>query len=360
MKQNTDIPSARSGLWKRCWRFVKNAHLPEFFLYAIVLPCFALQVSVVAGIFLLLGDMSVTGIGCTYDPAGFVLLALFALIAIAVFSALLLLLLKVNSSKTSRYREDNPRCSYRRIAGVLLFLLMAGVSHSSTTAPEHREGIILPQKSWLEETAIPVYLSIFDSRTGRITLLLINLATFGVMRRKLCLKSDTPEAALELLATRRPFTVRTLVAMLWLFPVWPAVLAAIHYHRLQKIRLLRRHYPCPNCMGRKIHSLPLPVGEENLPLLTDGERLELKLKTAYILVCECPDCGERFKLRMPLTKEGYELCPECLHLTLHRTEDYHVVKPATGSGEGLHEARHQCRFCGAEYMVGYPMPKTSV
>lgn len=180
MKQNTDIPSARSSLWKRCWRFVKNAHLPEFFLYAIVLPCFALQVSVVAGIFLLLGDMSVTGIGCTYDPAGFVLLALFALIAIAVFSALLLLLLKVNSSKTSRYREDNPRRSYRRIAGVLLFLLMAGVSHSSTTAPEHREGIILPQKSWLEETAIPVYLSIFDSRTGRITLLLINLATFGV------------------------------------------------------------------------------------------------------------------------------------------------------------------------------------
>lgn len=108
MKQNTDIPSARSSLWKRCWRFVKNAHLPEFFLYAIVLPCFALQVSVVAGIFLFLGDMSVTGIGCTYDPAGFVLLALFALIAIAVFSALLLLLLKVNSSKTSRYREDNP------------------------------------------------------------------------------------------------------------------------------------------------------------------------------------------------------------------------------------------------------------
>lgn len=252
MKQNTDIPSAHSSLWKRCWRFVKNAHLPEFFLYAIVLPCFALQVSVVAGIFLLLGDMSVTGIGCTYDPAGFVLLALFALIAIAVFSALLLLLLKVNSSKTSRYREDNPQRSYRRIAGVLLFLLMAGVSHSSTTAPEHREGIILPQKSWLEETAIPVYLSIFDSRTGRITLLLINLATFGVMRRKLCLKSDTSEAALELLATRRPFTVRTLVAMLWLFPVWPAVLAAIHYHRLQKIRLLRRHYPCPNCMGSKV------------------------------------------------------------------------------------------------------------
>lgn len=201
--------------------FRKKRPSAGVFLYAIVLPCFALQVSVVAGIFLFLGDMSVTGIGCTYDPAGFVLLALFALIAIAVFSALLLLLLKVNSSKTSRYREDNPRRSYRRIAGVLLFLLMAGVSHSSTTAPEHREGIILPQKSWLEETAIPVYLSIFDSRTGRITLLLINLATFGVMRRKLCLKSDTPEAALELLATRRPFTVRTLVAMLWLFPYGP-------------------------------------------------------------------------------------------------------------------------------------------
>ena len=113
-------------------------------------------------------------------------------------------------------------------------------------------------------------------------------------------------------------------------------------------------------MGRKVHSLPLPVGDESLPLLTDGERLELKLKTAYILVCECPDCGERFKLRMPLTKEGYELCPECRYLTLHRTEDYQVVKPATGSDEGLREARHQCRFCGAEYMVGYPMPKNSV
>lgn len=177
------------------------------------------------------------------------------------------------------------------------------------------------------------------------------------MRRKLCLKSDTPEAALELLATRRPFTVRTLVAMLWLFPVWPAILAAIHYHRLQKIRLLRRHYPCPNCMGRKVHSLPLPVGEENLPLFTDGERLELKLKTAYILVVECPDCGKRFKLRVPLTKEGYELCPECHHLTLHRTENYHMVKPVNSSGESLREARHQCRFCGAEYMVGYQMPR---
>lgn len=360
MKQNTDITSARSSRWQRCRRFVKNAHLPEFLLYAVVLPCFALQVSAMAGVFLLLGDMSVTGIGCTYAPAGFVQLALFALIAIAVFSALLLLLLKVNGSKTSRYRENNPRRSYRRIVSVLLFLLIAGVSHSSTAAPEHREEIILPQKSWLEETAIPVYLSIFDSRTGQLTLLLINLAAFGVMRRKLRLKADTPEAALELLATRRPFTVRTLVAMLWLFPVWPAILAAIHYHRSQKIRVLRRHYPCPNCMGRKIHSLPLPVEGEKLPLLTDGERLELKLKTAYILVCECPDCGERFKLRVPLTKEGYELCPECRYLTLHRTEDYHVVRPATDSGEGLHEARHQCRFCGAEYMVGYPMPKTSV
>ena len=180
------------------------------------------------------------------------------------------------------------------------------------------------------------------------------------MRRKLCLKSDTPEAALELLATRRPFTVRTLVAMLWLFPVSPAILAAIHYHRLQKIRLLRRHYPCPNCMGRKVHSLPLPVGEENLPLLTDGERLELKLKTAYILVCECPDCGERFKLRMPLTKEGLRALSR---MSLPHSAPHGRLSGGKAShrlDEGLREARHQCRFCGAECMVGYQMPKNRV
>ncbi len=132
---------------------------------------------------------------------------------------------------------------------------MAGVSHSSTTAPEHREGIILPQKSWLEETAIPVYLSIFDSRTGRITFIDKPCYLWSNASQTMS-QIRYPEAALELLATRRPFTVRTLVAMLWLFPVWPAILAAIHYHRLQKIRLLRRHYPCPNCMGRKVHPCP--------------------------------------------------------------------------------------------------------
>lgn len=135
---------------------------------------------------------------------------------------------------------------------------MAGVSHSSTAAPEHREGIILPQKSWLEETAIPVYLSIFDSRTGRITLLLINLATFGVMRRKLCLKSDTPEAALELLATRRPFTVRTLVAMLWLFPVWPAILAAIHLSSFTENQTAAPPLSLPQLYGKE-STLPAPA-----------------------------------------------------------------------------------------------------
>ena len=61
-------------------------------------------------------------------------------------------------------------------------------------------------------------------------------------------KDEGTEAALTLLATRKPFTVRTLLGLCWLVPVWPAMLGiACWYFGRQKQKTLRRSRTCPKC-----------------------------------------------------------------------------------------------------------------
>lgn len=94
-------------------------------------------------------------------------------------------------------------------------------------------------------------------------------------------------------------------------------------------------------------------------LFSDSERMESNLKTAYIRIFRCTACGKTVKVRIPLERAGYECCPDCRNMTLHKEEEFRAVKNATTSSEGLLEASHKCLYCGARYIVGYKIPKIS-
>ena len=64
------------------------------------------------------------------------------------------------------------------------------------------------------------------------------------------------------------------------------------------------------------------------------------------------------KVRIPLATGLYEYCPDCQGITLHRKEAYIVVKSPTEFSEGLMEARHECKYCGAKYIVEHKIYRT--
>ena len=66
-------------------------------------------------------------------------------------------------------------------------------------------------------------------------LILINWLVWKSAVSRMTPKDEGTEAALALLATRNPFTVRTLLGLCWLVPVWPAILGiACWYFGIQK------------------------------------------------------------------------------------------------------------------------------
>lgn len=93
-------------------------------------------------------------------------------------------------------------------------------------------------------------------------------------------------------------------------------------------------------------------------LFTPQERMELNLQTVCIHVYTCTDCGEKVKVRIPLATGLYEYCPDCQGITLHRKEAYTMVESPTEFSEGLKEARHECKYCGAKYIVGHKIQRT--
>ena len=191
-----------------------------------------------------------------------------------------------------------------------------------------------------------------------IMLILINWFVWKSATSRMTPKDDGAEAALTLLATRKPFTVSTLLGLCWLVPVWPAFLGvACWYFGIQKQKTLRRSRICPKCNRETLREIPLHELVNDTERLTDGERKEIELKTAYIRIYRCSARGEEVKIRIPLEKDGYECCPSCRHMTLHREEKYRTVIRATTSSEGLMEACHKCLHCGVEYIVGYTIPK---
>ena len=191
-----------------------------------------------------------------------------------------------------------------------------------------------------------------------LMLILINWFVWKSAVHRMTPKDEGTEAALTLLATRKPFTVRTLLGLCWLVPVWPAMLGiACWYFGRQKQKTLRRSRTCPKCNRETLREIPLHELIQDTKRLTESERKETELKTAYIRIYRCSACSEEVKIRIPLEKDGYECCPSCGHMTLHKEEKYRTIIKATTSSEGLMEARHRCMHCDAEYMVGYTIPK---
>ena len=191
-----------------------------------------------------------------------------------------------------------------------------------------------------------------------LMLILINWLVWKSAVHRMTPKDEGTEAALALLATRNPFTARTLLGLCWLVPVWPAILGiACWYFGIQKQKTLRRSRTCPKCNRETLREIPLHELIKDTKRLTESERKETELKTAYIRIYRCSACSEEVKIRIPLEKDGYECCPSCGHMTLHKEEKYRTIIKATTSSEGLMEARHRCMYCDAEYMVGYTIPK---
>ena len=193
-----------------------------------------------------------------------------------------------------------------------------------------------------------------------LMLILINWFVWKSAVHRMTPKDEGTEAALTLLATRKPFTVRTLLGLCWLVPVWPAILGiACWYFGIQKQKTLRRSRTCPKCNQETLREIPLHELIKDTKRLTESERKETELKTAYIRIYRCSACSEEVKIRIPLEKDGYECCPSCGQMTLHKEEKYRTIIKATTSSEGLMEARHRCMHCDAEYIVGYTIPKIS-
>lgn len=79
-----------------------------------------------------------------------------------------------------------------------------------------------------------------------LMLILINWLVWKSAVHRMTPKDEGTEAALALLATRNPFTARTLLGLCWLVPVWPAILGiACWYFGIQKQKTLRRSRNMP-------------------------------------------------------------------------------------------------------------------
>ena len=79
-----------------------------------------------------------------------------------------------------------------------------------------------PPEAWIKKfrrtTPSPVFI------VFALMLILINWLVWKSAVSRMKPKDEGTEAALTLLATRKPFTVRTLLGLCWLVPVWPAIL----------------------------------------------------------------------------------------------------------------------------------------
>lgn len=215
---------------------------------------------------------------------------------------------------------------------------------------------VAPPEMWIKKfsrATPPLVLAVFG-----IMIVLINWLVWRSLVCQLTPKNDSTEATIAMLAIKKPLTVKALLGVIWLVPVWPAILGmALWYWGYQRNRLKKKSRTCPSCNRECLKQLSMDAMTGQADVLTEQERMEMGLKTAYIRIYRCYACGKHVKVRIPLEKDGYECCPDCKSISLHKEEKFKTVKSATTSSEGLMEARHRCLCCGAEYVVGYRIPQ---
>ena len=68
---------------------------------------------------------------------------------------------------------------------------------------------------------------------GNLSLLLLNWLTWKGLKNYLQPKGKTAATALEQQLTEQAFAWRTLIGLLWLVPVWPAIAAVMLWYRLR-------------------------------------------------------------------------------------------------------------------------------
>lgn len=192
-----------------------------------------------------------------------------------------------------------------------------------------------------------------------LSLLLLNWLTWKGLKNYLQPKGKTASTALEQQLTEQAFAWRTLIGLLWLVPVWPAIAAVMLWYRLRlRKQILSQSRTCPKCGKETLREMSAQEIKKDARLFTPQERMELNQQTVCIHVYTCTDCGEKVKVRIPLATGLYEYCPDCQGITLHRKEAYTVVESPTEFSEGLKEARHECKYCGAKYIVGHKIHRT--
>lgn len=212
-----------------------------------------------------------------------------------------------------------------------------------------------PPESWIKKfcrTTHPLVLNVFG-----MMLLLINWFVWNSVTDKLTPKNKNAEAALTLLAIHKPLDVKTLLKAIWLIPVWPALFGiALWYWGWQKKKLNKMSRTCPSCKRVCLE----PVSENELKgMVSESEQMELDMQTAYIKIYKCTVCRETVKIRIPIEKDGFECCPNCRHMLLHREEKFKTIKKPTTTSEGMMEARHKCLYCHNEYVVSQKIPRIS-
>jgi uncharacterized protein len=147
---------------------------------------------------------------------------------------------------------------------------------------------------------------------GSLSLLLLNWLTWKGLKNYLQPKGKTASTALEQQLTEQAFAWRTLIGLLWLVPVWPAIAAVMLWYRLRlRKQILSQSRTCPKCGKETLREMSAQEIKKDARLFTPQERMELNLQTVCIHVYTCTDCGEKVKVRIPLATGLYEYCPDC-------------------------------------------------
>ena len=107
---------------------------------------------------------------------------------------------------------------------------------------------------------------------GSLSLLLLNWLTWKGLKNYLQPKGKTASTALEQQLTEQAFAWRTLIGLLWLVPVWPAIAAVMLWYRLRlRKQILSQSRTCPKCGKETLREMSAQEIKKDARLFTPQE-----------------------------------------------------------------------------------------